>query len=224
MNEIVKSLKALDGKYRYDQIFFDWVHVMAYVFSNIADFNHFDEREKEYFKIKKKYDERTMDVFGECMAILIDLFEKEGISDYLGTIYHLLNLHNSNKGQFFTPYALSLASAETLIDKKFLEKTIAESGYVKIGENACGAGSMILAQLQVFNNFELNYQKTAKIECCDLDENVLLMCYVQLSILGARATCYVGNALSKTVYSEWITPSEWIWRLRLFGQVPAANN
>ncbi|QDK71479.1 N-6 DNA methylase [Lactococcus protaetiae] len=209
---IVKKIKQLDGKYRYDELFFAWIHSMAYTLSNQADLTNFDEREKKYLELFKKYGEGTLKVFSECFAELIDLFDENGIDDHLGKMYHLLNAHNSNKGQFFTPYSLSLASAKLAIDKDFLEKTIEKSGKIRIGENACGAGSMILAQLQLMKDLGVNYQKNVEVEACDLDENVLLMCYVQLSLLGVRAKCYVGNALSQEIYDIWKTPMHLIWR------------
>lgn len=207
VDNIVKKIKRLDGKYRYDELFYAWVHSMAFALSNQVDLIHFDEREKKYLTMVEKYGPEIMETFSECFAELIELFDKNGIDDYLGETYHLLNAHNSNKGQFFTPYTLSLASAKLAIDKDFLEKTIEKSGKIRIGENACGAGSMILAQLQVIKDLEIDYQKSVEIECCDLDENVLLMCYIQLSLLGVRAKCYVANALSQQIYDVWKTPN-----------------
>lgn len=40
----------------------------------------------------------------------------------------------------------------------------------------------------------------------DIDENCLLMTYVQLSLLGIDARCQVKNSLSNEVYSTWDTP------------------
>lgn len=73
-------------------------------------------------------------------------------------------------------------------------------------EPACGAGSMIIAFTQAMERKGYNYQQQLRVLCEDIDENCLLMAYVQLSLLGVNAVCEVKDSLSKEKFSTWYTP------------------
>lgn len=65
---------------------------------------------------------------------------------------------------------------------------------------------MIIALASALKDKEYNSQTKLTIQCEDLDQTCLLMCYVQLSILGIKAKCQVKNTLTNEVFSTWQTP------------------
>lgn len=202
---IVKKIKSLDGRYRFDQLFYDWVKIMAISLANQNRFHDNNSKySMEYFELFEKYGAEYFAVFSECFAELIHIFETQEINDYLGRIYHELGMHNVNKGQFFTPYALSREIAVCAIDEEMLATS--NNKKIKVLESACGAGAMVLAQVEHIKSNNGNL-KNFEFTCCDIDINVLMMCYVQMSLAGANAICVLGDSLKNEVLEIWETPS-----------------
>lgn len=202
-NKITKRLKKLSGKQNIATIFFDWVHLMAITMSNSVDKAQFDSREAAYVEIIGKYSMAESDVLVECFCLLVQAFDQK-VTDWLGEIYMALEISNKDSGQFFTPYEISKLMAElTLTENELL---IEEKGWLGYYEPACGAGSMIIAFTQAMERKGYNYQQQLRVWCEDIDENCLLMSYVQLSLLGVNAVCEVKDSLSKEKFSTWYTP------------------
>lgn len=107
-----------------------------------------------------------------------------------------LNLGNSNAGQFFTPFNVCRAMAETAISETVGE-TIREKGYISVNDCACGAGATLIAAAEVLHNRGIDYQRNALFVGQDLDETVAMMCYVQMSLLGIAGYVHVGNTLTE---------------------------
>lgn len=202
-DEISKRLKNLSGKQNISTIFFDWVHLMAYTVSNSVDKTQFDSREAEYVEIIGKYTKTESDVFVECFCLLVQAFDRK-VTDWLGEIYMDLEISNKDSGQFFTPYGISRLMSELTLTEN--EPLIEEKGWLGYYEPACGAGSMIIAFTQAMERKGYNYQQQLRVWCEDIDENCLLMTYVQLSLLGVNAVCEVKDSLSREKFSTWYTP------------------
>lgn len=192
VDNIVKKIQNLDHKYNYDEIFFDWVRCMFYTYANTCNKVGYSDREEKFKRIVDKHGKEVIEVFLECHAELVMLFEKE-IDDYLGKIYHKLGIHNKMKGQFFTPFHLAKMMAETQVDQVI--KKLKEEGKIKIADSACGSACLLLALLAVLKEKGINYQKNIMIVCSDLDENAIQMAYVQLTLAGAKARCKNEDAL-----------------------------
>ena len=115
IDNIVKKIQSTDQKYNYDEIFFDWIKSMFYAYANSCNRDGYKDREKEFNRLIEKHGAKTMQMFYECHAELVMLFEEKGIDDYLGSIHHQLGVHNKMKGQFFTPFHLAKMMAETQV-------------------------------------------------------------------------------------------------------------
>ncbi|MDD7410155.1 MAG: N-6 DNA methylase [Fusobacteriaceae bacterium] len=164
-----------------------------------TNFNTFIEHEEQYKKIVDKYTPTDLEKFAKCVALLVELLENK-IDDYLGKMYHELELHNKDLGQFFTPYGVSCAMSKMVINKvKESDKVIT------VYEPTCGSGSTVLALLEELKNQGINYQTRVHLTCTDLDSNVLMMCYIQLSLLGAKATCIVEDSLANKQFDRFYT-------------------
>lgn len=202
VDNIVKKIQSLVHKQNYDEIFFDWVRCMFYTYSNTCNKIGAEDREEKYKNIVKKYGEGIINVFIECNVELIRLFEKN-IDDYLGKIHHKLEVHNKMKGQFFTPFHISKLMAETRVNE--LIKELNSKKRIKIMDAACGSGCLILGILAVLKEKGINYQNKIFISCSDLDENVIQMAYVQLTLAGAKARCKNEDALTGKCFGSWDT-------------------
>lgn len=202
IGNIVKKIQSTDQKYNYDEIFFDWIKAMFYAYANSCNRDGYEDREKEFDRLVEKHGPKTMQIFYECQAELVMLFEEKGIDDYLGKIHHLLGVHNKMKGQFFTPFHLAKMMAETQVSG-VIKKL--EEGKIKITDQACGSACLILGMLAVLKEKGINYQKNVMIVCSDLDENAIQMAYIQLSLSGAAAKCENKNALTGEMFGSWFT-------------------
>ena len=202
IENIVKKIQCTDQKYNYDEIFFDCIKSMFYTYTNSCNRDGYEDREKEFNRLVEKHGAKTMQMFYECHAELVMLFEEKGIDDYLGKIHHQLGVHNKMKGQFFTTFHLAKMMAETQVSGVI--KRLKE-GKIKITDQACGSACLLLAMLAVLKEKGINYQKNIMIVCSDLDEIAIQMAYVQLSLTGVAAKCENKNALTGETFGSWIT-------------------
>ena len=203
ISNIVKKIQSTDQKYNYDEIFFDWIKAMFYAYANSCNSDGYEDREEKFNRLAEKHGAKTMQIFYECQAELVMLFEEKGIDDYLGKIHHQLGVHNKMKGQFFTPFHIAKMMAETQVDQVI--KKLKEEGKIKITDQACGSACLILAMLAVLKEKGINYQNKIFINCSDLDENAIQIAYIQLSLTGAAAKCENKNALTGEMFGSWFT-------------------
>lgn len=198
MEEIIKIITNMSGKYSTTLIFDDFVKMVAISLSNSTDILHdkvWKKRENQYKTIISKYTKEEIEDFVKILAILVNLFE-EKIHDYLGYIYMKCEMGNSRTGQFFTPFNLSELTAQLSIDN--IETIKQTNDIITLNEPACGGGGLILAYLKILKDNNINYQKRVKIVAQDLDFRSVYMTYIQLSLIGARAKIVQGDTLIET--------------------------
>lgn len=202
MEEIMKIITNMSGKYSATFIFDDFVKMVAISLSNSTDILHdkvWKKRENQYKTIISKYTKEEFENFVKILGILVNLFEKE-IYDYLGEIYMKCEMGNSRTGQFFTPFHLSELTAKLSIDD--IEKLKKTDDIITLNEPTCGGGGLILAYLKILKDNNINYQKRVKIVAQDLDFRSVYMTYVQLSLIGARAKVVQGDTLANPNVKE----------------------
>ena len=117
---------------------------------------------------------------------------EEEIQDVLGEVYMAAGLGNKNTGQFFTPFHLSEAAASLAIPKD-----ISPQNPLTMNEPSCGGGGMIIAAAKILHDREIDFQHSMKVVAQDLDWKGVYMTYVQLSLLGIKATVVQGNTLAE---------------------------
>lgn len=208
MEEIVKILKSIAGRYNYHIVFQDWVECMTIAIQNSCCIIHdklWQEREQSYLNIMGKYtkDERTK--FAELMALLVKAYEEKGPEDILGEIYMGQGSGNKNIGQFFTPFHLSELCAG------LQGEDIRRKKKIHLYEPSTGAGGMLVAVCKHLKEHEINYQQKLKVVAQDLDWNAIYMTYVQMSLLGVDAIVVQGDTLAEP-YIKGKTPKEKIFR------------
>lgn len=142
LQEILKILNSIVYNRSIREIYIDWVNMVGLSIANVSEtnFNTFIEHEEQYKKIVDKYTPTDLEKFAKCVALLVELLENK-IDDYLGKMYHELELHNKDLGQFFTPYGVSCAMSKMVINKvKESDKVIT------VYEPTCGVRVIIMIQ------------------------------------------------------------------------------
>lgn len=201
---MIKLFRQLSQRHGMYEVFFEFTKMSAISISNTFDKIHFEERENEFMRIKKKYTNDEMKKIHELFALLVEAMERKP-GDILGEIYMELEISNKDAGQFFTPYHVAKLMAEmTLSDK---EKQLENGGSATVYEPCVGGGVTIIALAHALMERGYNYQRQLKVICGDIDPNVLSMAYVQFSLLGIDAICERRNALIDDKPSDvWFTP------------------
>lgn len=166
---------------------------MALAISNSCHVIHgetWQQREEVYKATMNKYDKSERSKLAEMSGMLV-MALGENLGDTLGEVYMSSIGGDAGKGQFFTPYHVSLACARLTLLKEGAD------GEIAINEPTCGSGGMIVAAAQVLQECGKNYQRKLDVVCQDLDWTAVYMCYVQLSLIGIRAIVVQGDTLSE---------------------------
>lgn len=231
----VKRIMSLSPRHNLWEVWSDFVTMFACALSNRFDRAHFEEREAMYLKIISKYTEQERKVFPELVADVVLALEEDPEQDFLGSSFMELELGNDHAGQFFTPYDVCRMMA-SVAGSSFASQVL-EKGYATINDCACGAGATLIAacheagkQLALFGR---NWQNHILVTAQDIDFNVGMMCYIQLSLIGAAGYVKTGNTITDPMCAGdgkknyWYTPmyfsDVWHWR-RIWQQVDALTN
>lgn len=203
-NKLIKLIEKAAYRHGTWEIFSDFVEIAAITISNSVDRTQFDQREKKYLEVIKRYNKEEAALFPEMFAELVLALEKSA-TDILGELFMELELGSKWKGQVFTPMSVCRAMAQmTLINAKQLVK---EKGFITVMEPASGGGALIIALANELKDLGLNYQQTMVVEAADLDIKAVYMSYIQFSLLGIPAVVFHRNTLTMETYSAWKTPA-----------------
>lgn len=189
--DIIKCIENMSGKYSGYEVFTDWIRCSALAVSNSIDLFHgrlWQDREQAYLDTVRKYSQNEVQRFPTMLSMLAETLE-ENVADVLGQIYMESGMGSKAAGQFFTPYHLSKLCARLTLP------TPDQNGKYVINEPSCGGGGMIIAAAASLKERGVNYQQKMEVVAQDLDWKGVYMCYLQLSLLGIKATVVQGNTL-----------------------------
>lgn len=218
--EFYKEISMFNHKYPTWAIWNDFLYMSAISIANSVPVKERQEREELYLKIVAKYNKAELNAFVNMLRILIDALEVCPEQDFLGEMYHALNLQQNQKGQFFTPYDICELMSEMQIEHNI--RLLEDRDYITVNDPACGAGATLIAFANVALKHKVNYQQKILFVAQDIDLTATLMCYLQLSLLGCNAVVIRGDSLAKPGLHKdndiWITPMYFInqWRFRDF--------
>ncbi|WP_047229930.1 N-6 DNA methylase [Pseudomonas brassicacearum] len=215
---LIRLLNANSHRHHLWDVFADFCEIGALAMSNSVDLAHRNERENRYLSLIKKYEPNELHRFPQMLAELTMAMEY-GPDDVLGRVFGELELGNSSRGQFFTPYPVCQIMATQLIgDGKDLHERLQERGFITVAEPACGAGAMPIAFADALTNKGVNFQSALHVIAQDLDSRAVHMTYLQLSILHIPAIIILGNTLLMEERELWYTPAHilggWNYKLR----------
>lgn len=204
---IAKLLQECARRHDRYTVFSDCMEMMALAMSNAVDLRQRAEREARYLQIVKRYDPEVIAAFPKILGHVTMAMEQEP-GDVLGSVFSQLELHNTDRGQFFTPFDLcSLMARLQLGQGNGLFQAIERNGFATVMEPACGAGAMVIAMAMELQAAGLNYQKQMHVTAIDIDARAAHMAYVQFSLLHIPATVIIGNALTLEEREHWYTPA-----------------
>lgn len=215
IKEFINVFDKFLYKYSKWQVWNDFLYLSAVSMANLFPTAEKKERETQYQEIWNKYPEELQKFLSQLLSIVIVALTENPKQDFLGTVYHRLQLHQVQKGQFFTPYHIG----ELMAELQFCGNNVIElkdKKYITINDPACGAGALLIAFANVAGSHGINYQKDVLFIAQDIDQTAALMCYIQLSLLGCPAIVIVGDSLAKPDMhpdnSFWLTPIYQLFR------------
>ena len=201
INEFTSTLEALDRSKNISTVFLDFLTLS--MCSLAQPFYRSQNIEQRYKNTICNYTKEQAEEFSKLLALLISALEEKH-QDFLGQIFSNLNLGNSNKGQFFTPYHVSKMMAEiNFID---LKNEVDNKGFITLAEPCCGSGGMIIAYAETMKEKGYNYQHQLYVEAVDIDEICFKMAYIQLSLYGIPAKVVRGDSISLRFFEVLYTP------------------
>lgn len=212
----------------------DFVYMTAAALSNAVDKMHFEEREKNYLTMAKKYNKAELEAIAEMFALVVMGMEENPDQDFLGELFMSLSLENQYKGQFFTPYSVCSMMAQ-IAGTDDLKAKMERQGWVSVNDCACGAGALLVAFANEYTRQNVNFQTSVLFTAQDIDLTAGLMCYIQLSLMGCPGYVIIGDTITEPATSLdgrgliprdkgniWYTPlyfrDVWHWR-RVWAQM-----
>lgn len=112
---MAKIVRDISHRHSPHQVFSDFCEAAALSFRNAVDLPGRDAREVRYKEVIKRYEKPEYDRFPLMLATLAEGMQ-DNTFDYMGELFHELELHNTYKGQFFTPFALCEGMARMTVD------------------------------------------------------------------------------------------------------------
>lgn len=222
--EFVRTFNKLTSSKSAWAVWNDFVTMSACAISNAFDIQNYRERKDLYLSIVKRYKKEELDLIAELLAHTTMALENNPKQDFLGSIYMEMNLGSNSKGQVFTPY--HVAEVMAIMTLSDVGNQVKEKGFVTISDPTCGAGVMLIAAINVAHEIlekeKMNSQEHLMVVGQDLDQVVAMMCYIQISLLGAAGFVKVGNSLTEPIATGdnlknyWFTPIYHLnaWRFR----------
>lgn len=216
--EFLRVFNQLTNRHRSWDVWRDFIVMYACALSNPVDKQHYDEREALYLRTIKKCNKQEQPLFSELVAHTVMALEENPEQDFLGSIFMSLNLGNQHNGQFFTPYHVCELMAEVSMQDSVLK--IEKEGYITINDPCCGAGATLIAGVHAakkrLEKAGYNYQNHVFVVAQDIDMTVVLMCYIQLSLLGVAGYVKVGNSLTDPITTNDSTENYWYTPMYFF--------
>lgn len=212
INAIISAIHDIGYSVGLETVFRDWCHMAALSLSNGCDMIHgnlWKQREAQYMEIVKRYKDAR--IFAEMLGHLTCAFEDEPFQDHLGKIYMETFTGNKKLGQCFTPMSLCEVCAENILPHSLDGMNLP----VTIADEACGGGAMLIAACKVLSDRKIDWQRHVQFHCADIDSLCVHMCYVQLSLLGARAIVRRQNTITMERFDTFITPMEMLWPMMI---------
>lgn len=201
------------------QVFNDCIEMFALSIQNTFCFGQtFEKNENRYKDITKNYSESEIETIVKIFAEITNALEANPFQDFLGDLYMQLDMGSSALGQFFTPYTVSYAMAESSFDEKNAKAELSQKGYISVLEPTVGGGANVIAFCEVLKNHDINYQTQCVIVCQELSKLTALMCYTALSLIGCAAVVKIGDSLSDpyTNYFAECSKGAEIWTTPMF--------
>lgn len=194
--KMFNRLASHKGRY---EVFADFITMSAISLNNALIKNQ--TLEEEFLNIAKRYSKEEYLKISQLFAIVQMALDLKPF-DVLGDLFMSLDFGSKHNGQFFTPHHISVLMANLTHGESL--KNI-ETPFVSLSDPACGAGSMILAYVEMLHENGHNPSQKLFVQAVDIDRVVALMCFIQLTLWDVPAEVIVGNTLTLEYREYWYT-------------------
>ena len=191
--EFIRELHQMSDRRNIVEVFGDAVGMMAAAFQTAVDRKESDDVYKSY---AERYTHDEMQHMTALLGIVIEALEKKRES-FLGPVLEDIGAANQHNGQFLTPNDIAKVMARCSIDK--VEHTPGE--VIRIGDPACGAGVLLIAQAEALMQERNVPQSDILIVGGDIDRRACDITYIELTLLGYAGIVQHMNSLTMEKYS-----------------------
>ena len=122
------------SRYSRWQIWNDFLYLTAAALANVFPVPEREEREKQYLSVIGRYTAEEQKIFPEMLTIVTLALDENPEQDFLGSLYHRLELQQEQKGQFFTPYDISRFMAEIQFAGGNEKEELEQNGYISVND------------------------------------------------------------------------------------------
>lgn len=191
------------------QVFYDFVEMFAMEIA-IGVGIEAEKRIETFKRTASKYKEEELKHY-QCFKteIMNEFIKNNGekiiFQDVLGVLFHELELQNHYKGQFFTPYDVSLTMSKLSLGINGYLNNLENEDFIELGEPAAGAGGMVIASCQIASELNINYSAKMIWRLQDLDLMCVYMSYIQLNLIGAAAVVRHMDTLAMERFDTFYT-------------------
>jgi len=204
-SQFLKTIKAVSPRHRAFENFCNFVEAAYCSYAKPMARSERDAGalEKRYMNVVAHYRDEplAMHRMSEALAELF-LCVPSHHGDFLGETYMLGDFNNKHLDQFFTPYEIcKLQAAMTIGSGNDLERIVAERGYVRILDPACGSGGQIIAAADYIRSRGLDPHRNMFATLIDIDPLCMAMSFLQMTFLDIPAVVLLGNSI-KQEYRE----------------------
>lgn len=200
--EFVAEFRGLCHRWNPWDVWSDWLVCAS---SSIYNAIHKDPAvEEEYLRAASRYNADEMAAMSRLLGMTVQALDLE-VHDFLGGIFHELEMHNEARGQFFTPFEVCRMMAAISIPEPPRPGRL-----LRVGEPACGSGAMVLAFHAELSRQDPSIQARVYYHLADLDDRAFRMAYIQCSLCGLSAEVARGNTLSLEYDRTWRTPGYYL--------------
>jgi hypothetical protein len=204
---LIKLLEEASRRRHLWEVFGDFIEMGALAMANSVDLAQREPREARYLQLIQRYEPDEQQLFPKMLGELVLALEY-GPDDVLGKVFGELDLGNSARGQFFTPYELCRLMARLNVgDGTEVRQRIEQRGFIRLNEPAAGAGAMVIAMAESLQEQQINYQQHLHVIAQDVDSRAVHMAYLQFSLLHIPAVVILGNTLTLEEREHWYTPA-----------------
>lgn len=161
------------------KVFEDFVSCSVIALENRLCFSQ--TREDKYMRIISRYEKTDVSRLAQLLAHVVNGLQV-GFCDFLGRVFMQLDLGDKYRGQFFTPWEISLMMAKVQLGD--VSKVFEQRPFIMLCEPACGAGCMVLAYADVLNRAGYASHRHLWVSATDVDPLAAGMAYIQLSLCG----------------------------------------
>ena len=220
INHRCAFLKIFNTTARYHhrhKVFEDFVSCAAIALHNGVA--HDAELEKQYLSIIAGYEKEDVTRMTELLGHVVMALDQKRC-DFLGSVFMELELGDKYRGQFFTPWDVSLMMASVQLSG--IDALMQGKDFITVQEPASGAGCMVIAFAEEFAQRGYTVSEQLWVSVTDVDPLAGSMSYIQLSLCGIAAEVVTGNALTlerrRTLYTPLHYTARWAAKLGIAEQ------